>query len=55
MGLIGCIGLTSTMGANVLERTREFGVMHAIGARPKMVRRISSSPKASSLPSPVAC
>jgi putative ABC transport system permease protein len=40
MGLIGCIGLASTMGANVLERTREFGIMHAIGARPKAVRRI---------------
>jgi putative ABC transport system permease protein len=40
MGLIGCIGLASTMGANVLERTREFGVMHAIGACPKAVRRI---------------
>jgi putative ABC transport system permease protein len=40
MGVIGCIGLASTMGANVLERTREFGVMHAIGARPQAVRRI---------------
>jgi putative ABC transport system permease protein len=40
MGVIGCIGLASTMGANVLERTREFGVMHAIGACPKAVRRI---------------
>jgi putative ABC transport system permease protein len=40
MGVIGCIGLASTMGANVLERTREFGIMHAIGARPKTVRRI---------------
>jgi putative ABC transport system permease protein len=40
MGLIGCIGLASTMSANVLERTREFGVMHAIGARPKAVRRV---------------
>jgi putative ABC transport system permease protein len=40
MGLIGCIGLASTMGANVLERIRELGVMHAIGARPKAVRRI---------------
>jgi putative ABC transport system permease protein len=40
MGLIGCIGLASTMGASVLERTREFGVMHAIGARPGTVRRI---------------
>jgi putative ABC transport system permease protein len=40
MGVVGCIGLASTMGANILERTREFGVMHAIGARPKSVRRI---------------
>jgi putative ABC transport system permease protein len=40
MGVIACIGLASTMGANVLDRTREFGVMHAIGARPKTVRRI---------------
>jgi putative ABC transport system permease protein len=40
MGVVGGIGLASTMGANVLERTREFGVMHAIGARPKAVRRI---------------
>jgi putative ABC transport system permease protein len=40
MGVIGCIGLASTMSANVLERTREFGVMHAIGARPETVRRI---------------
>jgi putative ABC transport system permease protein len=28
------------MSANILDRTREFGVMHAIGARPKAVRRI---------------
>jgi putative ABC transport system permease protein len=40
MGLIGCIGLASTMGANVLERIRELGVMHAIGASPRAVRRI---------------
>jgi putative ABC transport system permease protein len=40
MGLIGLVGLGSTMGANVLDRTREFAVLHAIGARPKMVRRI---------------
>jgi putative ABC transport system permease protein len=40
MGVVGCIGLGSTMSANILERTREFGVMHAIGARPQSVRRI---------------
>lgn len=40
MGVIGGIGLASTMSANILDRTREFGVMHAIGARPQTVRRI---------------
>jgi putative ABC transport system permease protein len=40
LGVVGVIGLASTMSANVLDRTREFGVMHAIGARPKAVRRI---------------
>jgi putative ABC transport system permease protein len=40
MAVVGCIGLASTMSANILDRTREFGVMHAIGARPKAVRRI---------------
>jgi putative ABC transport system permease protein len=40
MAVVGCIGLASTMSANVLERTREFGIMHAIGARPSAVRRI---------------
>jgi putative ABC transport system permease protein len=40
MGVVGCIGLTSTMSANVLERTREFGIMHAIGAQAAAVRRI---------------
>jgi putative ABC transport system permease protein len=40
MGVVGGIGLASTMTANVLDRIREFGVMHAVGARPKTVRRI---------------
>ncbi|MDQ3691035.1 MAG: ABC transporter permease [Chloroflexota bacterium] len=40
MGVIGGIGLASTMSTNILDRTREFGIMHAIGARPKAVRRI---------------
>jgi putative ABC transport system permease protein len=40
LGVVGVIGLASTMTANVLDRTREFGVMHAIGARPRAVRRI---------------
>jgi putative ABC transport system permease protein len=40
LGVVGLIGLASTMSANILDRTREFGVMHAIGALPKAVRRI---------------
>jgi putative ABC transport system permease protein len=40
MAVVGFIGLASTMSANILDRTREFGVMHAIGARPRTVRRI---------------
>ncbi|APE35869.1 hypothetical protein BOX37_20110 [Nocardia mangyaensis] len=40
MGVVGAIGLASTMSANIIDRTREFGVMHAIGAQPKSVRRI---------------
>jgi putative ABC transport system permease protein len=40
MGVVGGIGLATTMSANILDRTREFGVMHAIGARPAAVRRI---------------
>jgi putative ABC transport system permease protein len=40
LGVLGGIGLASTMSANVLDRTREFGVMHAIGANPRSVRRI---------------
>jgi putative ABC transport system permease protein len=40
IAVLGCVGLASTMSANVLERTREFGVMHAIGARPSAVRRV---------------
>ena len=30
--VVGSIGLAGTMGMNVLERTREIGVMRAIGA-----------------------
>jgi putative ABC transport system permease protein len=40
LAVIGTIGLASTMSANVLDRTREFGVLHAIGAPPRTVRRI---------------
>jgi len=40
MGVVGFVGLASTMSTNVIERTREFGVMRAIGARAATVRRI---------------
>jgi putative ABC transport system permease protein len=40
MGVVGFVGLASTMSTNVLERTREFGVMRAIGAPASTVRRI---------------
>jgi putative ABC transport system permease protein len=40
MGVVGLIGLGSSMSANVIERTREFGVMSAIGARASTVRRL---------------
>jgi putative ABC transport system permease protein len=37
--LVGSIGLTGTMGMNVLERTREIGVMRSIGAVDKEIMR----------------
>ena len=40
IGVVGLIGLGSNMSTNVIERTREFGVMSAIGAPPAIVRRL---------------
>ncbi len=37
IAVVGSIGLTGTMSMNVLERTREIGVMRSIGAIDKMV------------------
>lgn len=38
--LIGMIGLLNTMTMNVIERTRDVGVLRCIGARARDVRRI---------------
>jgi putative ABC transport system permease protein len=38
--VVGSIGLTGTMGMNVLERTREIGVMRAIGATDGQITKI---------------
>ncbi len=39
IALVGSIGLTGTMSMNVMERTREIGVMRAIGATDAQVMR----------------
>jgi putative ABC transport system permease protein len=38
--LVGSIGLTGTLGMNVMERTREIGVMRAIGAFNQIIMRL---------------
>jgi putative ABC transport system permease protein len=40
LAVIGGLGLMGTMSINVLERTREIGVIRAIGASNRSVRRI---------------
>ncbi|HMQ35588.1 MAG TPA: FtsX-like permease family protein, partial [Chloroflexaceae bacterium] len=40
MGAVGGLGLAGTMSINVIERTREIGVMRAVGASDRAVRKI---------------
>ena len=38
--IVGGLGLAASMGLNVLERTREIGIIRAVGARPAAVRNL---------------
>lgn len=40
IALVGSIGLTGTMSMNVMERTREIGIMRSIGASDKVLMRM---------------
>lgn len=40
MALVGSIGLAGTMSLNVMERTREIGVMRAIGATDRAIMKM---------------
>jgi putative ABC transport system permease protein len=40
LAIVGGLSLTGTMGMNILERTREIGVLRAVGASNKSVRQV---------------
>lgn len=40
IAIVGALGLTGTMSMNVLERTREIGIMRAVGATDQAVRQV---------------
>jgi putative ABC transport system permease protein len=40
IALVGVLGLSSTMGLNVFERTREIGVLRALGASSRIIRQL---------------
>lgn len=41
--VIGALGMAAATSTNILERTREIGVMRAIGATPKIIYRLFES------------
>ena len=40
LAIVGGLSLTGTMGMNILERTREIGVLRAVGAANPAVRQV---------------
>jgi putative ABC transport system permease protein len=40
IAMVGSIGLAGTMGMNVMDRTREIGVMRSIGASDRILSRL---------------
>ncbi|MFI9847327.1 FtsX-like permease family protein [Nonomuraea sp. NPDC051941] len=44
MAIVGVLGLTAATGTSVVERTREFAVMQAIGVDPDRCRRLGPDP-----------
>ncbi|MBL4684283.1 MAG: FtsX-like permease family protein [Nannocystaceae bacterium] len=40
MAVVSTLALSSSMSTSVVERTREFGILRAIGARPRQIRRM---------------
>lgn len=40
LGLVGALGLASTMGVSVVERTRELAVLKTLGATPGRIQRL---------------
>jgi len=40
VAIVGGLGLASTMGLNVLERTREIGILRSLGAKSAVIRRM---------------
>ena len=38
--VVASLGMASAMGISIMERTREIGIMRAIGATPAIIRRV---------------